>query len=113
MIKKLQMSDINCVADIWLNTNIKAHHFISQMYWIDHFDTVKQALAQAEVYVYMNEENKIEGFVGLQEDYIEGIFVSDHAQSKGIGKQLLNFVKNIRKQLKLFVYKKNARAIKL
>ena len=112
MIRKLATADIDTVSNIWLDTNINAHHFISQRYWIDHFDAVKQMLAQAEVYVYINEENKIEGFIGLQEDYIEGIFVSNLAQSKGIGKKLLNFVKNTRKQLKLFVYQKTARAIK-
>ena len=28
MIRELQRDDINKVADIWLDTNIKAHNFI-------------------------------------------------------------------------------------
>ena len=28
MIREFQMDDINKVADIWLDTNIKAHNFI-------------------------------------------------------------------------------------
>ena len=67
-------------------------------------------LPQAEVYVYEN-DNKIQGFVGLNDEYIEGVFVSDEMQSQGIGKLLLNFVKEKRTKLHLNVYQKNIRAI--
>ena len=33
MIREFQMDDINKVADIWLDTNIKAHNFIPAEYW--------------------------------------------------------------------------------
>ena len=55
--------------------------------------------------------NQIDGFIGLNNDYIEGIFIKDAAQSKGIGKQLLDQVKKIKSTLKLNVYQKNERAI--
>ena len=31
MIRKLRKADINKVADIWLDTNIKAHYSIAEM----------------------------------------------------------------------------------
>ena len=43
--------------------------------------------------------------------YIAGIFVKKEARSKGIGTQLLNYVKNIKPALSLNVYQKNTRAI--
>ena len=49
-------------------------------------------LPQAEVYVYEN-DCQIEGFIGLNDEYMEGIFVRDEMQSQGIGKLLLNFCK--------------------
>ena len=52
MIREFQMDDINKVADIWLDTNIKAHNFISAEYWKGNFKSVKEALSLAEVYVY-------------------------------------------------------------
>lgn len=110
MIRKLQNTDINRVADIWLETNIEAHHFISAQYWKNNFETVKGMLMQAEVYVYEDADN-IQGFVGLSDDYIAGIFVWNEAQAHGIGKQLLDFVKSIKKQLSLSVYQKNVQAI--
>ena len=110
MIRELKKTDINKVADIWLDTNIKTHHFIPAQYWKSNFESVKEVLPQAEVYVYENDK-EIQGFIGLNEEYIEGIFVSDGMQSQGIGKILLNYVKDKRKKLFLNVYQKNARAI--
>ncbi|MCI9053260.1 MAG: GNAT family N-acetyltransferase [Lachnospiraceae bacterium] len=111
MIRTLQKADINSVADIWLDTNIKTHNFIPAQYWKDNFETVKTMLSQADVYVYEN-SNKIEGFIGLNENYIAGIFVRNEAQSTGIGKQLLDFIKSIKQQLHLSVYQKNTQAVK-
>lgn len=110
MIRKIKQIDIDKVARIWLDTNIKAHHFIPPQYWQNNFDKVKEMFLQAEVYVYENDK-KIEGFVGLRDEYIAGIFVSGEVQSKGIGKLLLNFVKDRKEKLRLSVYQKNTRAI--
>lgn len=41
MIRKLQKTDINRVADIWLDTNLKAHDFIPAKYWKNNFQLVK------------------------------------------------------------------------
>lgn len=110
MIRELQKKDIDRVADIWLDTNLKAHHFIPARYWTSNFELVKEMLLQAEVYVY-EKDKKIQGFIGLSGEYIEGIFVSDEMQSQGIGKLLLDYIKNKKSELFLNVYQKNVRAI--
>ena len=110
MIRKLQNVDINKVADIWLKTNLEAHDFIPGQYWTSNYEAVKKMLPQAEVYVY--EDNKIiQGFVGVRDEYIEGIFVSDEMQSHGIGKALLDYIKDKKARLQLNVYQKNVRAM--
>ena len=110
MIRELQKDDINKVADIWLDTNIKAHHFIPAQYWKSNFESVKEALSYAEVYVY-EYDREIQGFIGLNNEYIEGIFVSAEMQSKGIGKILINYAKEKKHKLLLNVYQKNTGAI--
>ena len=110
MIRVLQEADIDRVAEIWLDSNLKAHHFIPAQYWKSNFGLVKEMLSQAEVYVYENDRN-IQGFTGLNGEYIEGIFVSEAMQSQGIGKILLNYVKDTRSKLLLNVYQKNIPAI--
>ena len=53
----------------------------------------------------------IVGFIGINENYIEGIFIDTNNQCKGIGTSLLNKVKENRDNLTLSVYKKNINAI--
>nr|WP_302747212.1 N-acetyltransferase [uncultured Clostridium sp.] len=110
MIRKLQKVDINRVADIWLKTNLKAHFFIPEQYWISNYEFVKEMLPQAEVYVY-EDDKMIQGFIGVSDEYIEGIFVSDEMQSRGIGKILLDYIKDKKDRLQLKVYQKNVRAM--
>ena len=110
MIRKLQKVDINRVADIWLKTNLKAHFFIPEQYWISNYEFVKEILPQAEVYVY-EDDKMIQGFIGVSDEYIEGIFVSDEMQSRGIGKMLLDYIKDKKDRLQLKVYQKNVRAM--
>lgn len=108
MIRKLQKIDINRVADIWLKTNLKAHYFIPEQYWTNNYEVVKEMLPQAEVYVY-EDDKIIQGFIGINDEYIEGIFVSDEMQSCGIGKMLLDYIKDKKDKLQLKVYQKNVR----
>lgn len=110
MIRKMNQEELNRVMDIWLETNIKAHNFIPAEYWKDNFELVKGLISQAEIYIYEKNKN-ISGFIGMSGNYIAGIFVKEKEQSKGIGKELLNFVKNIKKELSLNVYKKNIKAV--
>ena len=74
------------------------------------YELVKEMLSQSEVYVF-EADKMIQGFVGLNDEYIEGIFVSDEMQSCGIGKLLLDYIKDKKVSLRLNVYQKNARAI--
>lgn len=110
MIRELQEADLDKVADIWLDTNIKSHDFIPAQYWKSNFESVKEALLQAEVYVYEH-DGAIQGFIGLSDAYVEGLFVSDEMQSQGIGKTLLDYAKGQKDELFLNVYQKNKRAI--
>ena len=67
MIRVFNENDLYAVMQIWFDTNISTHNFISKSYWIDNYDMVKEILPQAEVYVYENElTNQIEGFIGLK-----------------------------------------------
>lgn len=110
MIRKLQKVDINRFADIWLKTNLKTHYFIPEQYWTNNYEVVKEMLPQADVYVY-EDDKIIQGFIGINDEYIEGIFVSDEMQSCGIGKMLLDYIKDKKDKLQLKVYQKNVRAM--
>lgn len=111
MIRKFEKNDINDIMRIWKNENIKAHSFIPKEYWENNYNYVKGILPNAEIYVYLIKEN-IVGFIGLSQNFIEGIFVDANNQCNGIGTLLLNKVKENRNVLSLNVYKNNKNAIK-
>lgn len=111
-IRKFKETDLPVVMQIWLDTNIQAHNFISPKYWEENSQMVKSILPQAEVYVYeYDATNEILGFIGLTDNFIAGLFVKSDVQSKGIGKQLLDYAKAIKNELTLTVYAKSTRAI--
>jgi len=109
MIRKMTTREIDEVGQIWLTSNIDAHDFIDKDYWKNNLTFVKEQFELANIFVYV-ENNKIVGFVGLKGDYIAGIFVSKGQRNRGIGKQLLDFLKMKYSRLILEVYAKNYRA---
>lgn len=111
MIQKMTADQLEQVAQIWLESNLEAHNFIDRNYWLDNFDTVKDELQLAEVYVFQADE-QLKGFVGLEGDYIAGIFIQHDYRQQGIGRQLLDFLKANHQQLTLSVYQKNLGALK-
>ena len=112
MIRKFEARDLAAVMQIWLHGNLDAHAFIPVSFWTGHFEIVRDMLPQAELYVHENEATRqIDGFIGLTENHIEGIFVVKSARSKGIGKALLEYAKSRKPRLDLSVYQKNERAL--
>ena len=110
MIRTLRQSDIDTVMNIWLSSNIQAHAFIPKEYWIKHFKQVKEMLPHSTVYVYEG-NGSVQGFIGLTEHHIEGIFVAESMRGKGIGTQLLNQAKQLFSSLTLQVYEQNQSAL--
>ena len=113
MIRKLEETNLDAVMQIWLDTNIKTHDFISAEYWSGNYEMVRSLLPEAEVYVYEDDSTgEIVGFIGLMDTFVAGLFVKDGMQSKGIGKQLVDYAKSKKERLSLTVYQKNERAVR-
>jgi len=110
MIRKMGPTEVDVVGDIWLNGNLEAHNFIDKNYWINHLDEVKEQFKQAEIYVY--DKQGVQGFAGLTDNYIAGIFVKKEARNQGIGGKLLDYLKQHYDKLTLDVYAKNENAFK-
>lgn len=112
MIRKFEARDLAAVMQIWLHGNLDAHAFIPVSFWTGHFEMVRDMLPQAELYVHEDKDTQqIDGFIGLTESHIEGIFVAKSERSKGVGKALLDHAKSCKPYLTLNVYQKNEWAL--
>lgn len=108
MIRKFTEKDIDQVMNLWLLGNLEAHSFIPRNYWIAQFKEVKEAVLHATVIVYESDEI-IQGFLGLMENFIAGIFVGKEFRGRNrrkrihdeMGKVILTYV--IRVFLLIFI----------
>ena len=88
MIRKAEPSDLEALMGIWLDANVQAHSFIPAGYWQGCYAAVREMLPQAELYVHQGAAGEADAFLGLQGDYIAGLFVREEARGRGAGKQL-------------------------
>ena len=109
MIRLFEFRDLDRIMEIWLEGNLKAHSFIEEAYWRQNYEMVRSVLPNAEVYIF-EEEGEIQGFIGMDAEYIAGIFVAAGHKGQGIGHQLIETVKK-KKRLSLHVFDKNTGAM--
>ncbi|MGL4912833.1 MAG: N-acetyltransferase [Romboutsia sp.] len=112
MIRKIESKDIDKTMDIWLESTIKAHDFISEEYWKNSYDTVKNVyIPMAEIFVYEDEDG-IKGFISIiNNEFIGALFIATEYQGSGIGKSLIDYAIDRYKNLNLAVYKGNKKSV--
>lgn len=109
MIRLFEFQDLDQIMEIWLEGNLQAHGFIGEEHWRRNYEPVKSVLPNAEVYVD-EEAGEIRGFIGMDADYVAGLFVKEAYRGRGIGRRLIEAVRG-RKRLSLHVYEKNTGAV--
>lgn len=111
MIRNFEEKDLDRVMEIWLAANLDAHGFIRPEYWRECFSRTAEAIAGAEVYL-SEQSGVITGFIGLDGDFVEGLFVDKEYRGQGAGKALLDRAKESRQKLGLCVYERNEGAVR-
>lgn len=112
MIRKIQPEDITRMADVWLESSIIAHDFISAEFWRSNYEVmVNELLPQSQGYVYETDA-KIVGFVVDSDGFIDAFFVDPKSQGIGIGASLLRHLQQEHSKISLCVYQDNELAIR-
>ena len=62
---------------------------------------MRELLPQAEILIHEPDPGQSDGFIGLSDSLIEGLFVARSARFHGVGRQLLNAAKE-EKSFRLF-----------
>ncbi|MEN2257476.1 N-acetyltransferase [Paraclostridium benzoelyticum] len=112
MIRKLTNIDIDEIMDIWLESTVKAHNFISREYWENNYKVVKDVyIPIADTFVY-EEEGETRGFISIiNNEFIGALFVDVKFQGMGIGTKLIDYSVEKYKKLTLAVYKENQKSV--
>jgi putative acetyltransferase len=112
MIRKYEIQDEHAIIELWYESNLKAHPFISPTFLQEvKADFREKYLPNSETWVY-EEHERVKGFLSFVEGtIIAGLFVLPDCQGQGIGTSLMNHAKSLRAQLKLYVFKENPKSI--
>lgn len=111
MLRELKEKDIDDVMKIWRDGNFKAHNFISSTYWSDRYKKVQDEYLRNSYTVVYEEDGVIKAFLSVLEDgNIWALFVKEDIQREGIGRILINYIKDKYENLTLKVFEKNINA---
>ncbi|MDL2214287.1 GNAT family N-acetyltransferase [Clostridia bacterium OttesenSCG-928-O13] len=110
MVTAFKPEQLDDVMDIWLSTNLAAHPYVPKSLWMDYYGEVRSQLPASRLYVY-KDKGVVKGFIGIQGDYVAGLFVGSRWQNGGIGGQLMAHVQVLYDHLELDAYVRNKRAV--
>ena len=108
MIRKREEKHNNEIINVWYEASSLAHPFLEA----DFVEKAKKDLRDiyipnTETWVY-EDNNAVIGFISMLENEIGGLFVLPNNHFKGIGTQLVNFIKESHSELDVEVFEKNA-----
>ncbi len=111
MLKQFDKKNIDIIMKIWKDNNIKFQPFIPNNYWADNYVKVRDEFLNNNIYVY-TEATRILAFIASNENNeIVNIQVLPEIQREGIGKLLVQKLKNNSPILVANVYEKNEAAL--
>jgi len=111
MIKQFEKKDIDIIMKIWKDNNQKFQSFIKNDYWTENYINTRNEFLADKIYIY-TEASKVLAFIALNSmDEIISIQVLPEIQREGIGKLLVEKLKNETSSLLVRVFEKNDAAI--
>ncbi len=107
MIRKLEEKDNDEIMNVWSQASSLAHPFLET----DFVEKARKDLREiyipnTETWVY-EDNSSVLGFISMLGSEIGGLFVLPDNHCKGIGTQLVDFVRELRGALEVEVFEKN------
>ena len=112
MIKLMDKTNTYEVMDLWLRATTHSNPFVEPNFWETHYDYVKDTyIKENDTFIYIS-DGKIVGFASVSADNgIDGLFVDPDYQNRGIGTELIDFLKSEYSMLQTNIYAKNRKAL--
>ena len=107
----MEPGHIKAAVEIWYEASVAAHNFIPAEYWKENRDAMANTyLPASEAYVAIA-DGAMQGFIAMVGNHLAAVFVAVKMQGRGVGKALLQFVKDKRNVIQLKAYQKNTKTV--
>jgi putative acetyltransferase len=110
MIRQATNTDFAELADIYHDASLIAHPFIDPEFVAKDKRRVRDELLPLNESFVFEQRGEILGFISMSKNHINGLFVKADQQRKGIGRALLDHVKDRHQQLELCCFVDNYEA---
>jgi putative acetyltransferase len=109
-IQQADKADYPQIMNVWESAVRATHDFLKPEDFEFYKKIIPDFLSQVDLYVLRSEKD-IFAFIGVSDDNIEMLFVSDGARGKGFGKLLLEYAVEKLRVTKVDINEQNRQAI--
>ncbi|WP_158890687.1 MULTISPECIES: acetyltransferase [unclassified Pseudomonas] len=100
------------LLNIWLRSVRATHHFLQESDIEALLPQLRDIyLPAVELWVMVDAEDCPLGFIGLNENHVEMLFIEPDLRGKGIGRALLDHARSLRSQMSVDVNEQNPEAV--
>jgi putative acetyltransferase len=110
MIRKYEDKDLAGLLDVWYEASLVATPFLDEAFLAQERENIEQLyIPRTQPWVY-EAAGQVVGFISVFDDEVGGLFVYPDWQRKGIGKALMDKVRESHETLELEVFADNGNA---
>lgn len=110
-IRDYRPADQGRVLDIWLDASRAGHAFLGEATLLEQQQKVRDIYLPAARNRVAEVDGRVEGFIGLIDNFIGGLFVDPKAHGSGIGRALIEDAAALLGDLAVTVYADNHKAV--
>lgn len=112
IIRQATNADHPQLLNIWLRSVRATHHFLQESDIEALLPQLRDIyLPAVELWVTVDAEDCPLGFIGLNENHVEMLFIEPDLRGKGIGRALLDHARSLRRQMSVDVNEQNPEAV--
>ena len=107
MIRAYQDADVDAILDVWYKSSSLAHPFLSDEFQEKEKKNIREIYLPNTVTWVYEADGRILGFISMMGNEIGAIFLDPSYHGRGIGKTMLDWVKQKHDSLEVDVFKAN------
>lgn len=112
IIRQATNADHPLLLKIWQRSVRATHHFLQESDIEELLPQLRDNyLPAVELWVAVDTEDSPLGFIGLNENHVEMLFIEPDLRGKGIGRALLDHARSSRQQMSVDVNEQNPEAV--